>query len=72
MSKLALRYLSIILSPMIVACLIRTIYVLYEWVFETVNMPEATKMAGACITLLVITLASSMFVDYTYMRAGKK
>lgn len=68
MSKLVLRYLFIILSPMVVACLIRATYVLYKWVFEIAKIPEATKMAEACITFLIIILISSIFVDYTYRK----
>lgn len=66
MKKLVLRYLFIILSPMIVTCLIQATYALYKWVFEIAKIPDTAKMAEACMVFLIIVLISSIFVDYTY------
>lgn len=71
MSKLVLRYLLIVLLPAATLCLIRIAYAFYKWVFNIVNVPEATKMAEACTVFLVIIIAASMFVDYMYSKKNK-
>ena len=68
MKKSILRYLFIIMSPMIITCLIQATYALYKWVFEMAKIPNATKMAEACMVFLIIVLISSIFVDYTYSK----
>jgi hypothetical protein len=47
-------------------------YAFYKWALDILNVPEATKMAEACTVFLVIIIAASVFVDYTYSKAGKR
>lgn len=72
MSKMVLRYLLIVLLPAAAPCLIQIAYAFYEWVFNIVNVPEATKMAEACTVFLVIIIAISVFVDYMYTKDSKR
>lgn len=72
MSKLVLRYLLIVLLPAATLFLVRIAYTFYKWVSDIVGVPEAAKMAEACTVFLVVIIAASVFVDYTYTRANKK